>query len=375
MDFIRRRSGRLNFRTEVKRESVSILAKEIQLLEKLSNAFGPSGNEEDVTELLREELEGYADETRVDKLGNIFFYHNGKEKYPKIMLSAHTDEIGFIITFIEQDGFLRFDTLGGITSNIMPGQRILLRGEKGYLKGIVGTKPPHIMTIEEQNRIIPKEDLFIDIGADSLNQAQEKGADVGMMGVFDVEFADLGDGYFRGKAFDDRAGCTVLAEAFKSLKDSQCNVVAVGSVQEELGIRGAKTAAWQVDPDYGLALEGTFVADVPNTRPDRVSSKIKGGPVITILDKTAFTHPIVLKALVKTARERSIPFQFKKVPVGGTDAGAIHLTKAGVPSGTVAVPCRYIHGPASIAHIDDLRNTIRLVTEFVKTISSSTQKS
>ena len=375
MDFIRRRSGRLNFRTEVKRESVSILAKEIQLLEMLSNAFGPSGNEEDVTELLREELEGYADETRVDKLGNIFFYHNGKEKYPKIMLSAHTDEIGFIITFIEQDGFLRFDTLGGITSNIMPGQRILLRGEKGYLKGIVGTKPPHIMTIEEQNRIIPKEDLFIDIGADSLNQAQEKGADVGMMGVFDVEFADLGDGYFRGKAFDDRAGCTVLAEAFKSLKDSQCNVVAVGSVQEELGIRGAKTAAWQVDPDYGLALEGTFVADVPNTRPDRVSSKIKGGPVITILDKTAFTHPIVLKALVKTARERSIPFQFKKVPVGGTDAGAIHLTKAGVPSGTVAVPCRYIHGPASIAHIDDLRNTIRLVTEFVKTISSSTQKS
>ena len=349
--------------------------KEIKLLEKLSNAFGPSGNEEDVTELLREELEGYADETRVDKLGNIFFYHNGNEKYPKIMLSAHTDEIGFIITFIEQDGFLRFDTLGGITNNIMPGQRILLRGEKGYLKGIVGTKPPHIMTIEEQNRIIPKEDLFIDIGADSLNQAQEKGADVGMMGVFDVEFADLGDGYFRGKAFDDRAGCTVLAEAFKSLKDSQCNVVAVGSVQEELGIRGAKTAAWQVDPDYGLALEGTFVADVPNTRPDRVSSKIKGGPVVTILDKTVFTHPIVLKALVKTARERSIPFQFKKVPVGGTDAGAIHLTKAGVPSGTVAVPCRYIHGPASIAHIDDLRNTIQLVTEFVKTISSSTQKS
>jgi len=351
------------------------LDKEIKLLEKLSNAFGPSGNEEDVTELLREELEGYADETRVDKLGNIFFYHNGNEKYPKIMLSAHTDEIGFIITFIEQDGFLRFDTLGGITNNIMPGQRILLRGEKGYLKGIVGTKPPHIMTIEEQNRIIPKEDLFIDIGADSLNQAQEKGADVGMMGVFDVEFADLGDGYFRGKAFDDRAGCTVLAEAFKSLKDSQCNVVAVGSVQEELGIRGAKTAAWQVDPDYGLALEGTFVADVPNTRPDRVSSKIKGGPVVTILDKTVFTHPIVLKALVKTARERSIPFQFKKVPVGGTDAGAIHLTKAGVPSGTVAVPCRYIHGPASIAHIDDLRNTIQLVTEFVKTISSSTQKS
>jgi putative aminopeptidase FrvX len=343
----------------------------VQLLEKLSNAFGPSGNEEDVAEILQKELKGYADETRIDKLGNALFYHHGKKGYPKIMLSAHMDEVGFIVTFIEENGFLRFDILGGITNNIMPGQRILFRGEKGYIKGIVGTKPPHIMTPEEQNKIIPKEDLFIDIGAESLTQAQGKGAEVGIMGVFDVEFTDLGDGYFRGKALDDRAGCTVLAEVFKNLKGSPYNVVVVGSVQEELGIRGARTAAWQVDPDYGLALEGTFVADVPGTRPDRVSSKIKGGPVLTIMDRTTFTHPRVLKVLIKAAKQKSIPFQFKKVPVGGTDAGAIHLTRAGVPSGTVAVPCRYIHGPASIIHADDLRNTIKLVTEFVKTISAA----
>jgi putative aminopeptidase FrvX len=193
---------------------------------------------------------------------------------------------------------------------------------------------------------------------------------VGTMGVFDVEFADLEAGYYRGKAFDDRAGCTVLAAVFKRLKDSPCDVVAVGSVQEELGIRGAKTAAWQVDPDYGLALEGTFVADVPGTRPDRTSSKLKAGPVITIMDRTVFTHPTVLKTLTNAGAEKHIPFQFKKVPVGGTDAGAIHLTKAGIPSGTVAVPCRYIHGPVSIIHIDDLRNSIRLVTEFVKAISA-----
>ncbi len=346
------------------------LLKEIELLEKLSDAFGPSGNEDDIAQILKTELEGYADETRVDKLGNILFYHNGKEGYPKIMLSAHMDEVGFIVTFIEESGFLRFETLGGITNNIMLGQRVLLKGDKGYLKGIIGTKPPHIMTPDEQNKVIPKEDLFIDIGADNFSQAQEKGADVGTIGVFDVEFTDLGDGYVRGKAFDDRAGCTVLAEVFKAIKDSPYNIIAVGSVQEELGLRGARTAAWQVDPDYGLALEGTFVADVPNTRPDRVSSKIKGGPVITILDKTVFTHPLILKKLIKVGREKSIPFQFKKVPMGGTDAGAIHLTKAGVPSGTVAVPCRYIHGPASILHVDDLRNTIKLVTEFVGTISA-----
>jgi endoglucanase len=284
------------------------------------------------------------------------------------MLSAHMDEVGFMITYIEDSGFLRFDTWG-ITNNIMPGQRVVFKGERGFIRGIIGTKPPHIMTTDEQNKIVPKEDLFIDIGADNIAQANMKGADVGMMGVFDVEFIDLGDGYFRGKALDDRAGCVVLAETFKALQDSPYNVVAVGSVQEELGIRGARTAAWQVEPDIGLALEGTFVADVPGTRPDRVSSKIKGGPVLTIMDRATFTHPHILKTLIKTAKQKAIPFQFKKVPVGGTDAGAIHLTKAGVPSGTVAVPCRYIHGPVSIIHIDDLKNTIRLVTEFTKAIS------
>ena len=346
------------------------LPEEIKLLEKLSNAFGPSGNEAEVTEILQRELEAYADETRIDKLGNIIFHHNGKEGYPKIMLAAHMDEVGFIITFIEENGFLRFDTIGGITNIVMPGQRILLRGDKGFLKGLIGTKPPHLMTPEEQAKIIPKEDLFIDIGAETLSQAKEKGVDVGTAGVFDVEFTDLGDGYYRGKALDDRAGCSVLATVFKSLKDSPYNVVAVGSVQEELGIRGAKTAAWQVDPDFGLALEGTFVSDVPTTRPDRVSSKIKGGPVVTIMDRTAFTHPQVLRTLIKVGREEGIPFQFKQVPLGGTDAGSIHLTKAGVPSGTVAIPCRYIHGPASVMHIDDLTNAVRLVAGFVKAISA-----
>lgn len=344
------------------------LTREIQLLEKLSNAFGPSGLENEVVHILRKELEKCADETRGDKLGNVMFYHEGKKGYPRVMLSAHMDEVGFMITYVEDSGFLRFDTWG-ITNNIMPGQRVVFKGERGFIRGIIGTKPPHIMTTDEQNKIVPKEDLFIDIGADNIAQANMKGADVGMMGVFDVEFMDLGDGYFRGKALDDRAGCVVLAETFKALQDSPYNVVAVGSVQEELGIRGARTAAWQVEPDIGLALEGTFVADVPGTRPDRVSSKIKGGPVLTIMDRATFTHPHILKTLIKTAKQKAIPFQFKKVLVGGTDAGAIHLTKAGVPSGTVAVPCRYIHGPVSIIHIDDLKNTIRLVTEFTKAVS------
>lgn len=346
------------------------MSEKIRLLATLSNAFGPSGNEEDVREILKKELEEYADEVMVDKLGNIFFRHHGKKEYPNVMLAAHMDEVGFMVTFIEKNGFLRFQTLGGITSNLMPGQVILLRrGGKGYLKGIIGTKPPHIMTEEEKKNIVPIEELFIDIGAESLEEANGKGIEIGTPGVFNIEFAELGGGYLMGKAFDDRAGCTVLVEVFKALKDSPYNLIAVGTVQEEVGGRGARTAAWQIDPAYGLALEGTFAADVPGSREDRMSANLKGGPVITIMDRTTITHPIILKTLIKLGKEKSIPFQFKKVPMGGTDAGAIHLTKAGVPSGTVAVPCRYIHGPASVTHVDDLNSTIALVTEFVKAIS------
>ncbi|MBS7614642.1 M42 family metallopeptidase [Candidatus Bathyarchaeota archaeon] len=341
----------------------------VGLLESLSNAFGPPGCEDEVRNTLRKELEEYADETRVDKLGNIFFYKHGKQGLPRVMLAAHMDEVGFIVTFIDNKGFLRFQTVGGITSTVIPGQTILLRGTKGDIEGLVGTKPPHLMKEEKRNKAVAIEELFIDVGASNPKEAEQKGIEIGTTGVFNVKFAELGEGYVKGKALDDRAGCTVLAEVFKALKDSPYNIVAVGTVQEEMGLRGARTAAWQVDPDYALALEGTFAADVPGFSPETESSKLREGPVVTILDQSVIAHPTVLKTLIKVGKEYAIPFQFKKVPRGGTDSGAIHLTKAGIPSGTVAVPCRYIHGPASIAHVDDVKNTVRLVTEFVKAIS------
>jgi endoglucanase len=225
------------------------------------------------------------------------------------------------------------------------------------------------MKEDERNKAVSMDDLFMDIGASNLEESEQKGVEIGTNGVFDVKFTELGGGFLKGKALDDRAGCTVLVEVFKALKDSPYNIVAVGTVQEEMGMRGARTAAWQADPDYALALEGTFAADVPGSSPEKVSSKLKGGPVVTILDQTVMAHPTVLKTLIKVGKEKSIPFQFKQVPMGGTDSGAIHLTKAGIPSGTVAVPCRYIHGPASVTHVDDVKNTVKMVTEFAKAIS------
>lgn len=341
---------------------------DITLLRKLSNAYGPPGQEEEPREVLKAELESIADETQVDKLGNIIFWHRGKKNMPLIMLAAHVDEVGFLVRYIDDQGYLRIHAWG-VVPNILPGQRLLLRGRKGDLSGIIGTKPPHIMNEEERKKPVVLDDLFVDIGTCTLGEAENKGAFVGMTGVFDVGFTELGNGYVRGKALDDRAGCYVMAEAFKELKDSNYNFAAVGTVQEEVGIRGSKTAAYQVDPDYGLALEGTFAVDMPGMAPHMVPASLKKGPVVTIADASVITHPKILKAIIEAAEERKILYQFKKIPSGGTDAGSIHLTKGGVPSGTIAVPCRYIHGPAAVTTLEDIANTIKLTEAFVEHIS------
>ena len=340
------------------------------LLQRLSNAYGPPGSEDEVREILKAELEEYADETSVDKLGNIMFWHRGKKGNPLIMLAAHMDEVGFLVRHIEDQGYLRIHTWG-VVPNLLPGQRLLFRGKRGDLKGVVGTKPPHIMSEEEKKKPVILDDLFVDIGTCTREEAEKRGAFVGMTGVFDVEYIDLGEGYIRGKVLDDRAGCFVMAEVFKNMKDSPYNIVAVGTVQEEVGLRGSKTAAYQVDPDYGVAIEGTFAVDMPGMAPHMIPAALKKGPVVTIADSSVIAHPTVLKTIIEAAEAGKIPYQFKKIPSGGTDAGSIHLTKGGIPSGTIAVPCRYIHGPASITSTEDIENTIRLVKAFVERLSKN----
>jgi endoglucanase len=340
-----------------------------ELLERLSNSFGPPGFEDEPREILKEALEDDVDEVKVDRLGNIFFRLRGDEERPLVMLAAHTDEVALLITHIDEDGFLRFHTLGGIPEREMPGQRFLFKGREGMIKGIIGTKPPHIMKEEEKKKVVPMEDLFIDVGANSREEAEAKGCHIGMTGVFDVEFTKLGDGFIRGKAFDDRVGCVVMTETLRRLKGTGVNVVGVGTVQEEVGLRGARTAAWQIYPEYGIALEGTFAADVPGSAPHQRSTSVGKGPVITIADRSVIAHPRIVKTMLEVAEEEGIPNQFKKVPRGGTDAGAIHLVKGGVPSGTLSCPCRYIHGPSAITHVEDIENAIKLLTAFIRRIS------
>lgn len=341
----------------------------LELLESLSNAFGPPGVETEPRMILQAELAEYADEVKVDKLGNIIFTHKGDSNTPTIMLAAHMDEVAFLTTHIDDKGFLRFYTWG-IVDNVLPGQRVKLNGLKGALFGVLGTKPPHVLTDEEKKKAIPVDELFLDIGAMNREEAERKGAFIGMNGVFDVDFKDLKDGYLWGKAFDDRVGCYVMAEVFKWARDTGYNLVAVGTVQEEVGLRGSRTAAWQIDPDYGLALENTFAMDMPGVPDHKQSASLKKGPVVTIADRSVIVHPKVLGCIIEGAEAEKIPYQFKRIPSGGTDAGSIHLTKAGIPSGVIANPCRYIHGPCGITTIEDIDNTVRLVKAFIKRIST-----
>lgn len=343
---------------------------EVYLLKELSNLFGPSGFEEEVREVVKREFEKVTDEVKVDVLGNVIGVKKGDEKYPTILLDAHMDEVGFMITHIDKNGFLRFDLLGGLDQRVLYAQKVVIKGDKGKIRGFIGAKAPHLLKPEERSKAVDVEDLFIDIGASSRDEVYEMGIKIGSVGTFDTTFTYLSKNRVLGKAFDDRVGLAVMISVLKRIKDADYNVIAIASVQEEVGLRGARTAAWQVNADFALAIEGTAAADTPGTPEHKRSTEIGKGPAITLADRSIISHPIVVKELINVAKERRIPYQFKRVFVGGTDAGVIHLIREGIPSAVVSVPSRYIHSPAAILDVNDFKYTIDLVHGFIELVSS-----
>ena len=336
----------------------------IDLLRKLSEAYGPPGYEDEVRQIMIKELEKVADEVYVDNLGNVIAVHKGNN--PKIMLAAHMDEVALLITHIDKNGFLRFHVLGGIDPRVLYSQEVVIKTENEAVHGYIGAKPPHLLKPEERKKVPDIDQLFIDIGASSKEEVEKLGVSVGSTATFVPRFKELKNNRVMGKAFDDRAGCTALIEVMRKIRNSPCTVYGVATVQEEVGLRGARTATWQVEPDIGLAIEGTTASDTPGTPEHLTSTKVGWGPAITIADKSMVTHPKILRRLIEIAKKNNIPFQFKRTVSGGTDAGSIHLTKKGIPAGVVSVPCRYIHSPLSILDLNDLENAIRLVDAFVR---------
>ncbi|MGC8780154.1 MAG: M42 family metallopeptidase [Anaerolineae bacterium] len=339
------------------------------ILEKLSNEFGPSGHEKAVRDLIKQEIAGLVDRLEVDALGNLIAFKagTGPEPRPKLMVSAHMDEIGFMVLQIEKSGVLRFARVGGVDGRMLLGKRVVVGDER--TPGVIGLKPPHLTGISEGERVPDIEDLAIDIGAADDKAAGSK-VKVGAYGTFATRFVVLSEDpawpTVRGKAFDDRAGCTALIGLLAGRYP--VDLYAVFTVQEEVGLRGARVAAYRVAPDAAIALEGTICDDTPKAPDEDVSpvTRLGAGPAITLMDRSLVSHPGMVKLLQDAAAAEGIAIQYKEPALGGTDSGAIHLVRAGVPAVTVAVPCRYIHSPASILNLNDLADTVKLVAAALK---------
>ena len=340
----------------------------VEVLEKLSNANGVTGREDQVRDLMRQFLKPYVDEIREDRLGNLIAFKRGKKDAPTVMFAAHMDEVGLMVKNIKKKGFLQFTKIGGIDDRILLAQKVIVHTDKGPLTGVVGSKPVHIQTDEERKKVINADKLFIDIGAKNKEEAEKMGVQVGDVVSFDTKFARLGDNVVFGKAFDDRAGCAILVETMRRLQKVDCNVYAVGTIHEEVGLRGATIAAFQVEPNVGIALDSTVAGDTPGVGEGEAPAKMGEGPVLTVADAGLITHPKVLRLLMDAAKDNKIQYQLETGIRGATDAARIALSREGVPSGVISVPARYIHSPAAIMNLDDAEKAVKLAVVLVEKV-------
>ncbi len=317
------------------------------LIKQLVETFGPSGQEGAVSLLLANTLQGHVDEVRTDVMGNLIMLKKGSGHGRRVMLAAHMDEIGLVVSHIDQQGFARFQAIGGVMSTSLVGGRV--RFANGAV-GVIGWQ------YWLQRRELPKiEEMYMDLGATS---AADVPVQVGDVACFDRPFEDLGKRLV-AKAMDDRIACAVLAETLIELGDTPNDVYAVFTTQEELGTRGAMTAAFGIEPDVAVALDITGTGDTPKASPMAVV--LGGGPAIKIKDLGMLAHPGVKDWMIRTAEQHGIPYQREVLDIGSTDARAIQTTRAGIPAGCLSVPGRYIHSPSEVVDYDDVLNSVRLL--------------
>ncbi len=337
-----------------------------ELIAKLSNAHGVSGFEDEIRGIIRTELENHVDDIKVDSMGNLIATKNGRE--PEIMIAAHMDEIGFVVKYIDDRGFIRITPIGGWFSQIALAQRVVLYGKK-KIHGVIGCKPPHLMKEDERKKPVEIKDMFVDIGASSRDEVVEMGINVGTPVALDREVVELGNGRITGKAFDNRVGVAVMIEAMRRTK-SDATIHAVATVQEEVGLKGARTSAFTLEPNAAIAIDSCVAADFPGSESAHMDVKLGNGAAITIVDASGrglIASPKVLRWLTETAEKFSIPYQLEVAEGGTTDATAIHLTKSGIPSGVVSVPARYIHSPVEVVDLQDVESAVEIVARALET--------
>ncbi|MGN1432934.1 MAG: M42 family metallopeptidase [Ruminococcus sp.] len=337
---------------------------DMKLLERLCKCDGISGDEGEVRKLIIEEIKPYADSITVDNLGNLIVHKKGKNKAKsKLMLSAHMDEVGLMVTDITTDGYLKFDEVGGIDRRVLLGKSVKVGNNK--INGVIGVKPVHLCKGEENRRIPELSEMYIDIGADSKDDALKYikyGDSINFVSDFTVTSDSI-----TSKALDDRFGCLVLIELIKSELEYDMEFAFV--VQEEVGLRGAKVAAFTVDPEFALVIETTTAADVPEIDENKQVCNLSDGAVISVMDRRTIYDKEMIALAFDCAEKSHIKAQYKRAVAGGNDAGVIHSSKSGVRTLAVSLPCRYLHSPNCVVNKQDCENMLRLVSELAKNIA------
>jgi putative aminopeptidase FrvX len=341
---------------------------EIQrLLERLSNAHGISGREGSIQEMVAEEIGPLVDEIRVDNLGNLVATKNGER--PSVMIAAHMDEIGLMTKYVDEKGFIRFVTIGGWFDQTLLNQRVIVHAESGPIYGVIGSKPPHVMKPDDRKKPIEIKDMFVDTGCADQDEAKALGIKPGTPMSIDRTFAKLAGDRVTGKALDNRAGVVMMIEALKRTK-AKSTIYAVGTVQEEVGLKGARTSAFELRPDVALATDVTIPGDHPGIEKKDSNLEIGKGPVITIADASGrglIASEKVVDWLAETAREFEIEVQMDVSGGGTTDATAIQLTREGINTGLISVATRYIHSPVEVLSIKDLEACAELIARALET--------
>ena len=344
------------------------------LLSRLCVAFGPSGCEGGVADIIRDELSDLPLSLTSDRVGNITAHVPGKDGTPRVMLTAHMDEVGFMITDIEENGFLRFGTVGGIDTRVMVGRAVKLSGKAGFVYGVICAKGIHFQSAEEREKVPTLDEMYIDIGVDSAKEAREY-VERGDYGTFDTAFLPLGkDGeYLSGKAIDDRVGCALLIALLRHVAKAaplDVDLYCTFTVREEIGISGATNAANRIAPQFAVVLEATAMADLPDVpAARRVADTGKGG-VLSLADRSTIYDCDLIRLALATGEKNGIPVQVKRFVSGGNDAGNIQRTGIGVRCLAFSAPTRYLHAPVSVVRESDIEAMLELLLallpEFAK---------
>jgi putative aminopeptidase FrvX len=322
----------------------------IELIRALTETYGPAGNETRIRQVLRDMVKDKVDELKVDALGNLIALRKGKGG-KKVMLAAHMDEIGIVVNYVDEKGFLRFSALGGVFPHTLLGNRVEF--ENGVV-GVIGVEK-----LESPDKVPTFDKLYIDVGAESREDCPVK---VGDIGVFSRPLIAQGQRLI-AKAFDDRIGCAVLVKLLEEIGDCEHDLYIVFTVQEELGLRGAVTSAYGIAPDVGIAVDVTRTGDTPEA--PKMAVALGKGPAVKVKDARMISHPGVRQALIRAAEQNGIPYQLEVLEGGTTDAAAIQLTREGIPTGVISIPCRYIHTPSEMVDLRDVENAVRLLLAYL----------